>query len=108
MAADPTLVNPLSTATAAMILVPYVLQSVKRFLPGMTPDALDVVMKGLQLLAAIATSVGIRYSFDATAGTLLIEGLTLGALVQFGVQVAAQYKSFEIIYRAAIKPPKAA
>lgn len=104
---EPTLVNPLSTATAAAILVPYLLETAKRFLPGMTPDALNLVMRGLQLLAAIGTSVGIRYSFDAVAGVLVVEGLTMQTLWQFGIQVAAQYKSFEIIYRTAIKPPKA-
>lgn len=102
------ILNPLSTSAASSILVPYLLQHVKRWLPSLTPDAMNLVMRALQMLAAIATSVGVRYSFDSTTGTLLVEGLTLSALVTFAIQVAAQYKSFEIIYRAAIKPPKAA
>jgi hypothetical protein len=103
---DPIL-NPASTSVAATVLVPYLLQFVKRFLPGMTADAANLVMRALQMVAAVLTSVGVRWSFDASAGTLLVEGLTLGALMGFALQVAAQYKSFEVIYRAAIKPPKA-
>lgn len=103
---DPIL-NPFSTSAASTILVPYLLQVVKRWLPNFTPDAMNLVMRGLQMLAAIATSVGVRYQFDSATGTLLVEGLTLTALVTFVLQVAAQYKSFEIVYRAAIKPPKA-
>lgn len=102
---DP-MANPLSTGLGAAVIVPFVLETVKQWLPRWTPDAMNLVMRALQWAAAIATTAGIRYTFNAEAGTLLIEGLTMGTLLSVAGQVFAQYKSFEVVYRAAIKPPK--
>lgn len=100
-----TVLTPLSVASISAILVPYLLQFVKRFIPGTVfSSSLDRVMKVLQAVAAVAITVGIRYSFDADTGTLMVTGLTLGSIVMFLIQIAAQYKSFEVVYRAAIKP----
>lgn len=101
---DEPLFNPLGTMLGAAVTVPYFLQFVKKFFPNLTPDALNMVMKAFQMLFAIAVSVGVQYNFDQTTGTLVVSGLTPQALVQFIFQVLAQYKSFEVVYRAAIKP----
>lgn len=98
--------DPLSTGLGAAVIVPFLLEHVKRWLPNWTPDAMNLVMRTLQMLAAIATTAGIRYTFNAEAGTLLIEGLTIGTLLSVAGQVFAQYKSFEVVYRMAIKPPR--
>lgn len=99
-----TLFNPLGMAAGATVLVPYLLQLIKRFLPNVSDDALGLIMKTLQAVFAIAVSVGIQKTFDASTGTLVVTGLTPWNLLNFGMQVAAQYKSFEIVYRTAIKP----
>lgn len=102
---DP-IADPLSTGLGAAVVVPFLLEHLKRWMPNWTPDAMNLVMRALQMAAAIATTAGIRYTFNAEAGTLLIEGLTVGTLLSVAGQVIAQYKSFEVVYRMAIKPPK--
>lgn len=54
----------------------------------------------LGILLAIATATGIHWSFNATAGQLVIDGLTW-AMVSESLR---QFCFNEIIYRTAVKP----
>lgn len=55
------------------------------------------------VLAAIG-AVGIHAEFDATAGTLVITGLTLGGLLHFVLEWGRQWLYQQLIYKGVVRP----
>lgn len=97
--------NPISVQGGIAILTPYILETLKnaRWFPWVNDFQLWRV-RLLSMVTALATSVGISFSYDASIGQLVVTGLTFGAVLQLLFQAAVQFKVQETVYRAAIKP----
>jgi hypothetical protein len=88
-------------------LVPHALEFLKAapWFPFVQPHArrLNRIMA---VLVAIATSIGVSWSFNQEAGTLTITGLRLTEILPLAAQAVANFVTQEVVYRTAIRAPK--
>lgn len=62
------------------------------------------INRALNVLLAAAVALGINWSFDATAGTLVITGLTWPALGHAGWEFLKQLVTQQILYDGVLAP----
>lgn len=61
------------------------------------------VQRGIGVLLAIATALGVHVAFDPQAGVLTITGLLLPSMWQLGTESLRQFVFTEVTYRVAVK-----
>ena len=93
----------ISQVVAAWIVTQLV-QMLKKWrdIPWMTART-DSINRVVGAVMAFFASVGIAFSFDAEAGTLLITGLTWGTVVTIFWTWVQQVVLQQIVYRGAVK-----
>jgi hypothetical protein len=103
-----TVLSPMSTQVGIALIVPFVLQWLKKtpFVPWIN-ERTDWVVRLLSMAVAVASSVGIIVTWDPAAGSLLITGINVQAIANLLFQSWAHFKGQEIVYRTAIKPYEA-
>jgi hypothetical protein len=57
----------------------------------------------LGILLAIAATLGIQWTFDSAAGTLVVTGLTIGSVTALALETVKTWVYQEITYRVAIR-----
>jgi hypothetical protein len=55
------------------------------------------------VVAGSAAAIGISYTFDGAAGTLVVQGVTFAALAKLIVNIASQLGLQEVFYRLVLK-----
>lgn len=100
--------STLETQATLAVAMPYLLQWLKgrAWFPFMSYTS-GTMNRWMTALIAFLTSLGIHTVYDASAGTILISGLTLAGIAG-GVQHAAlQWAGQHFVYKALIAPPLA-
>ena len=70
--------------------------------PWMTADT-KTLNRLVNLITAFITSIGIGYTYDATAGTLVVSGLTLSSLALGLWELTKQYVVQQVLYDTVIQ-----
>lgn len=87
-----------SQVTASAVVVAFINYLKKAaWIPFINANSLWV-NRLVALLAAIATSIGLHWTFDAQAGSLTITGLTAMGILGSGWEVAKSYAMQHILY----------
>jgi hypothetical protein len=96
--------NELASQVTASGIVVWVLQSLKKanWFPWITEHS-DTVTRIWAVVLAAATSAGISYTYDPSAGMLTISGATLAGVLSFLWKVVSALVFQELIYRGAVK-----
>jgi hypothetical protein len=68
-----------------------------------TEQTTTLVQRALGIALAAAAAVGVHYTYDATAGRLVIDGLTLTGIWTMFTETVRTWVVQELTYRAAIK-----
>lgn len=84
-------------------LVAYIFQWLKKapWFPVLTEQSTKLWKFTLSCLVAVMSALGLGYSFDPVAGTILITGVSAAsmwnALVAFGVSLLSQHGAYEML-----------
>lgn len=70
----------------------------------LTQDTAFWAKRVIGIVVAAAAALGVHYSYDASAGTLMITGLTSAGLWTMFTETARTWVSQELMYRVAVKP----
>lgn len=74
-----------------------------RTLTFVTEQSAWLLQRALGLILAVATALGVHWSFDSTAGTLTVTGLLLPSMYELGKEALRQWVLQEVTYRVAIR-----
>lgn len=97
--------NQLSAQVVVSAVVVYLLQLAKKsqLIPWMTAET-GTINRVVAVLAALCSSLGIHFSFNAAAGTLVIAGLSLAAVGGFAWHWLTAFVSQQLIFQTAVQP----
>lgn len=95
----------LASIGGAAAIVPFILEALKGRVP-LLGRYHDTLTKTTAVIVAVATSLGIGYSYDLGTGKLVLEGLTPINLAWFLLGVAGQFGLQEWIFQRLIKAPR--
>lgn len=98
--------NSISTTMVVSAAAAYIMQWLKNstWFPALSQDSSLWYQRGFAILLAVATSLGIHYSYDATVGVLTITGLIGSSLYDHAVDFVKSFVMQQLTYDAAIKP----
>jgi hypothetical protein len=98
-------VNQLSAQVVVSAVIVYVLQLAKKspLVPWMTCET-DTINRVVAVLAALCSSLGIHFSFNAAAGTLVIAGLSLANIGGFAWHWLTAFVSQQLIFQGTVRP----
>lgn len=95
--------DPIVSQILLGVLVAYILQALKHasWFPVLTEQSAKLWKVTLSGFVAIVSSLGLGYSYDQVAGTVLITGVSIAslwnALTSFGVSFVAQHSAYEVL-----------
>lgn len=97
--------NQLSAQVVVSAVVVYLLQLAKKsqLVPWMTAET-GTINRVVAVLAALCSSLGIHFSFNAAAGTLLIAGLSIANVGGFAWHWLTAFVSQQLIFQTAVQP----
>jgi len=98
--------NSISTTMVVSAATAYVMQWLKNsaWFPALSAASSKWYQRGFALVLAVATSLGIHYSYDATVGALTITGLVGSSLYDHIVDFVKSFVMQQLTYDAAINP----
>lgn len=98
--------NIISTQVVISYLLVWIGEVIKRtkVLPWFEEGA-TVANRVMAAIFAAAQTVGIGMSFDTTAGTLVVTGLSLGVIVPIAVEFGRAYITQKLLWVMAFKRP---
>lgn len=95
--------DPVVSQVLLGTLVAYVLQWLKKapWFPILTERSTAAWKFTLSCLVAVMSAMGLGYTFDPVAGTILITGVSAAslwnAIVAFGVSLLSQHGAYEML-----------
>jgi hypothetical protein len=97
-----------STQLSTAVICSYMIQWVKKQqkIPGINFDTSNL-NRWLAIIVACLTGSGIYMTFDPSAGTAIITGLTLANLYHFVAHAIQQFALQHATYKGIIAPPLA-
>lgn len=103
--ADPPTANEFQGGLVWAFLCSSALEWVKRkpWLSALSVKTAYGVQRAVGIAVAIATAIGVHWSFDANAGALTITGLLVPSIWTVGVESLRQWCQQEVMYRVAVK-----
>jgi len=75
-----------------------------RYITIITEQSTFILQRGIGVLLAVAAAVGVHWTFDPTAGRLVVDGLTAAGLWTVGSETVRQWVLQELTYRTAVRP----
>jgi len=98
-----TATDPVVSQVLLGVLVAYILQWLKNapWFPVLTERSTKAWKVTLSCLVAVMSAMGLGYSFDPVAGTILITGVSAAsvwnALTVFGISLLSQHGAYEML-----------
>lgn len=98
--------NQLSAQVVISAVVVYLIQLAKKSarIPWISTET-SKLNRLIAVLASLFSSVGIHFSFNAAAGTLVITGLTLAGILGFAWHWLTAFVSQQLIFQTAVQKP---
>jgi hypothetical protein len=98
--------NQLATQASVAVLVSYALQWIKqsKWFPFITTET-QTLNRWISAVVAFASGLGIFFTWNHTAGTLTIAGLTAANLLHAGTGMIQQWLFQHAAYRTLVAPP---
>jgi len=106
LAIDPQMPDQLIPTITAASMVVAVIQWLKetKLVPFISHNT-AALNRCLGWFAALVSSVGLHYTYDASTGTLVLTGLTAGALAASAWATVQSYAAQWLIYKGIVKGP---
>lgn len=95
----------LTTHLTSGAVAVYLIEMLKKWpaFSRLTPDT-KTLNRLVSAVLAVVAAIGISWSYDAAAGTLVISGLTWGTMLAMTWESIKQFALQQVLYSAVIEP----